>query len=93
MDFNYHEAVRIHGKTFGEWRAYSQDAPYVVPNSDQVVFKVTFTKGPEKRTLNLRISNAGIHHDSDGSYERHIFDAAKAWLDFETGDGEIEQYA
>jgi hypothetical protein len=92
MSFNYHDAVHIHGRQFGEWRASSPDDPYQVPNSDQVLFTVVFTKSGEKRTLRLRISNAGIHHDADGTYERRIFDAVKAWLDFEKGDGEIEQY-
>ena len=92
MSFNYHSAVHIHGRHFGEWRASSPDDPYQIPNSDQVLFTVVFTKDGGKRTLKLRISNAGIHHDADGSYQRHILDAVKAWLDFEKGDGEIEQY-
>jgi hypothetical protein len=89
MDFNYHDALRIHGKTCGEWRASSPDDP-MTGNSDQVAFKVVFTKEAEKRTLRLRISNAGIHHDSDRSYERRVLDVVKQWLDFEQGDRELD---
>ena len=38
---------RIHGNTFGEGRASSLDDP-MTENSDQVAFKVVFTKGTKR---------------------------------------------
>jgi hypothetical protein len=58
-----------------------------------VSFEIVFKNGQSERTLHLLISDAGIHHDPDRSYERRILDAVRFWVDSEQGDGKLECFS
>ena len=85
----YHDLFPVDGHEFttlrGKVTARVVKYPYPV-GTDQVWYKLKFSDG---RVLTIVLSDAGLHHDPDGTYKARAFDKIQQWLE-QGGDDKIE---